>query len=97
MLDDSLKSQLAAYLERLREPVQLIASLDEREASAEMRELLQEIAALNPLVEARFDGNDARKPSFQISRKGADMGLRFAAIPMGHEFTSLVLALQHGN
>ena len=93
MLDDSLKSQLAAYLERLREPVQLIASLDEREASAEMRELLQEIAALNPLVEARFDGNDARKPSFQISRKGADMGLRFAAIPMGHEFTSLVLAL----
>ena len=93
MLDDSLKSQLAAYLERLREPVQLIATLDEREASAEMRELLQEIAALNPLVEARFDGNDARKPSFQISRKGADMGLRFAAIPMGHEFTSLVLAL----
>ena len=93
MLDDSLKSQLAAYLERLREPVQLIASLDEREASAEMRELLQEIAALNPLVEARFDGNDARKPSFQITRKGADMGLRFAAIPRGHEFTSLVLAL----
>jgi len=93
MLDDSLKSQLAAYLERLREPVQLIASLDEREASAEMRELLLEIAALNPLVEARFDGNDGRKPSFQITRKGADMGLRFAAIPMGHEFTSLVLAL----
>jgi alkyl hydroperoxide reductase subunit F len=93
MLDDSLKSQLASYLERLREPVQLIASLDEREASAEMRELIEEIAALHPMVHARFDGNDARKPSFQITRAGADMGLRFAAIPMGHEFTSLVLAL----
>ncbi|MFT3663920.1 alkyl hydroperoxide reductase subunit F [Piscinibacter sp.] len=93
MLDDGLKSQLASYLERVREPVQLIASLDEREASAEMRELIEEIAALSPLVEARFDGNDARKPSFQITRAGADMGMRFAAIPMGHEFTSLVLAL----
>jgi alkyl hydroperoxide reductase subunit F len=93
MLDDSLKSQLASYLERLREPVQLIASLDEREASAEMRELIEEIAALHPMVHARFDGNDTRRPSFQITRAGADMGLRFAAIPMGHEFTSLVLAL----
>ncbi len=93
MLDDSLKTQLASYLERLREPVQLIASLDEREASAEMRELIEEIAALHPMVHARFDGTDARKPSFQITRAGADMGVRFAAIPMGHEFTSLVLAL----
>lgn len=93
MLDDTLKTQLASYLERLREPVQLIASLDEREASAEMRELIEEIAALHPMVHARFDGNDARKPSFQITRAGADMGVRFAAIPMGHEFTSLVLAL----
>ncbi len=93
MLDDNLKSQLASYLERLREPVQLIASLDEREASAEMRELIEEIAALHPLVQARFDGNDVRRPSFQITRAGADMGVRFAAIPMGHEFTSLVLAL----
>lgn len=95
MLDDGLKSQLASYLERLREPVQLIASLDEREASDEMRELLTEVASLSPLITARFDGSDARRPSFSISRAGADMGLRFAAIPMGHEFTSLVLALLH--
>ncbi|WP_341892272.1 alkyl hydroperoxide reductase subunit F [Variovorax sp. YR752] len=93
MLDDSLKTQLASYLERLREPVELIASLDERDASAEMRELIEEIAALSPLVSARFDGADERRPSFQITRAGADMGVRFAAIPMGHEFTSLVLAL----
>ena len=93
MLDASLKTQLAAYLQRVTQPVELVASLDEREASREMRQLLEEIAALSPMLSARFDGTDARKPSFQITRAGADMGLRFAAIPMGHEFTSLVLAL----
>jgi NADH-dependent peroxiredoxin subunit F len=59
-----------------------------------MRELLVEIAALAPAkIAARFDGQDARRPSFSISPVGGDIGVRFAAIPMGHEFTSLVLAL----
>ncbi len=93
MLDDNLKTQLAAYLQRVTQPVELVASLDEREASGEMRELLDEIAALSPMIRVRHDGNDPRRPSFSISRAGHDMGLRFAAIPMGHEFTSLVLAL----
>jgi len=93
MLDANLQNQLRAYLERLTQPVELIASLDDREASQEMRTLLEQIASLSDKVTARFDGNDARKPSFQITRAGADMGLRFAAVPMGHEFTSLVLAL----
>src|SRR5512134_1671697 len=93
MLDDTLKTQLAAYLQRLTGTVEIIASLDDREASREMRELLDEIAALSDKVSVRFDGSDARKPSFQITRAGHDMGVRFAAVPMGHEFTSLVLAL----
>ena len=93
MLDTAIQSQLKAYLDRLQHPIELIASLDDRPASAEMRELLTEIATLNDKVTARFDGTDARRPSFQITRTGADMGVRFAAIPMGHEFTSLVLAL----
>ena len=93
MLDNNIQAQLKAYLERLQQPIELVASLDDRPASEEMRELLTEIAALNHKVSARFDGNDARRPSFQITRVGADMGVRFAAIPMGHEFTSLVLAL----
>ncbi|HUG21085.1 alkyl hydroperoxide reductase subunit F [Piscinibacter sp.] len=93
MLDDNLKTQLAAYLQRVTQPVELVASLDERDASREMRELLDEIAALSPSIRVRHDGDDARRPSFSISRAGHDMGLRFAAIPMGHEFTSLVLAL----
>jgi alkyl hydroperoxide reductase subunit F len=93
MLDDTLKTQLAGYLQRLTTPVDIVASLDERAASGEMRALLDEIAALSPLLRVRHDGTDARRPSFSVSRAGHDMGVRFAAIPMGHEFTSLVLAL----
>jgi len=93
MLGDTIRAQLTAYLERLQRPIELIASLDDRPASDEMRELLGEIAALNDKVSVRFDGTDTRRPSFQITPAGRDMGVRFAAIPMGHEFTSLVLAL----
>jgi NADH-dependent peroxiredoxin subunit F len=93
MLDTNTQDQLRAYLERLKHPIELVASLDDRPASQEMRELLAEIEPLSPLVSVRFDGDDARKPSFNISAVGADMGVRFAAIPMGHEFTSLILAL----
>jgi alkyl hydroperoxide reductase subunit F len=93
MLDDNLKAQLKAYLDRVTRPVEIVASLDDRPASQEMRELLDEIGALNDKIAVRHDGDDARRPSFSISRVGADMGVRFAAIPMGHEFTSLVLAL----
>ncbi len=94
MLDAATQTQLGAYFERISQPVELVASLDDRPASQEMRELLLEIAAIAPgKISVRFDGQDERRPSFSISRVGADMGVRFAAVPMGHEFTSLVLAL----
>jgi alkyl hydroperoxide reductase subunit F len=93
MLDDSLKSQLGAVLTRLQHDVHLIASLDDSEASGDMRTLLTQIAELSPRVIARFDGTAGRRPSFQVTRSGADMGVTFAAVPLGHEFTSLVLAL----
>jgi len=93
MLDATLQAQLKAYLQRLQRPIELVASLDDRPASQEMRELLQDIAPLSPLLTVRYDGQDARRPSFSVSAVGMDMGLRFAAVPMGHEFTSLVLAL----
>lgn len=93
MLDSNIQAQLKAYLERLQQPIELVASLDDRAASAEMRELLNDIAGLSDKVGVRFDGRDERRPSFQITRAGADMGVRFAAVPMGHEFSSLVLAL----
>ena len=93
MLDSTIQAQLKAYLERLQQPIELVASLDDSAGAAEMRELLNDIAPLSDKLSVRFDGQDARKPSFQITRAGQDMGVRFAAVPMGHEFTSLVLAL----
>ena len=94
MLDNELKAQLSAYLERLTMPVELIASLDDSEASREMSELLRDIAEASPLVtvtERREEGE--RTPSFRVQRAGTEIGVRFAGLPMGHEFTSLVLAL----
>jgi len=94
MLDDSIKAQLAAYFERISQPIELIASLDDSDGAQQIRELVTELAAVAPAkLSARFDGQFARRPSFQITRAGADMGVHFAAVPMGHEFTSLVLAL----
>ncbi len=93
MLDDTLTSQLQAYLTKLQRPIRLIASLDGSEKSAELRDLLQQIAGLSDLVSFDDSGSDARKPSFVIAREGETTGVRFAAIPLGHEFTSLVLAL----
>ncbi len=95
MLDATLKQQLQAYLARLTEPVEIVATLDESDAAREMRELLSEIATLSSLItlEQREPDGSVRVPSFSVSRVGAQMGIRFAGVPMGHEFTSLVLAL----
>ena len=93
MLDANLKAQLKAYLERVKLPFEITASLDDSAASREMHGLLTDIVALTDKITLNTDGNDARKPSFALARIGEPARIRFAAIPMGHEFTSLVLAL----
>lgn len=94
MLDATLKSQLKTYLEWLTKPIEIVASLDDGEKSQEMLGLLREIEHLSDKVSLNIAGDDKRKPSFVIKRVGEEIGeMRFAGIPMGHEFTSLVLAL----
>jgi len=93
MLDTNLKTQLKAYLEKVTQPFEIVASLDDGEKSREMLSLLQDIAELSDKITLKTDGNDARRPSFSLNRIGGNISLRFAGIPMGHEFTSLVLAL----
>ena len=94
MLDDTLKAQLKAYLERLQRPVELVASLDGSATSQELRELLADIRALSDKITVIEKADAAvRTPSFLITNPGVDTGLRFAGVPLGHEFTSLVLAL----
>ncbi len=94
MLDASLKQQLQAYMANIREPIELLSSLDDGPKSAELAGLLDEIASLSDKVSVARTDDDARRPSFLIRRVGApDVAVRFAGIPLGHEFTSLVLAL----
>ena len=94
MLDDTLKTQLKAYLERLQRPVELVATLDDSTASNELRELLQDIRAQSDKITVVEKNDlDVRKPSFLITNPGQNSGVRFAGVPLGHEFTSLVLAL----
>jgi alkyl hydroperoxide reductase subunit F len=59
-----------------------------------MLSLLKDVAEASPLVkltESRDDNH--RKPSFSVNRPSENHGPRFAGLPMGHEFTSLILAL----
>ena len=99
MLDDTLKAQLQAYLQRVTQPFELVASLSNpanpTAADAEVQALLADIvAAADGKITARFDGTNARKPSFSLVRpQGPALNLTFAGLPLGHEFTSLVLAL----
>ncbi len=95
MLDTNLKHQLKSYLERLVAPIELVASLDDTQKSHEMRAFLEDIADLSSKVILLQNGNDIRRPSFSVGRIGEPSRIQFAAIPMGHEFTSLVLALLH--
>jgi len=95
MLDPSITAQLKAHLANLTRPIELAASLDDGPKSAELAQLLDEIAALSDKITVTRTDDDERRPSFAINRVGTDVSVRFAGIPMGHEFTSLVLALLH--
>ena len=95
MLDAGMQTQLKSYLENVREPIELVPSPDDSPKSREMTELLGEIAALSDKVSVAQAEQDDRSPSFAIRRSGTDISVRFAGLPMGHEFTSLVLALLH--
>ena len=93
MLDANLKTQLTAYLANIKQPIELVASADDSAKSREMLGLLEQIAGLSDAVSFVRADDDDRRPSFLIRRTGSDIGVRFAGVPMGHEFTSLVLAL----
>ena len=95
MLDAATTTQLKSYLVNLRTPVELVATLDDSAKSVEMRALVEAVTAQSDLVSARYDGNADRVPSFAIRRADGTAETHFAGIPLGHEFTSLVLALLH--
>jgi NADH-dependent peroxiredoxin subunit F len=94
MLDAGLKTQLKGYLDRLTAPVEIVASLDEGAAAREMREFLSELQSLSPLLSLAGELREGTpKPSFALRRSGEEPRIRFAGVPLGHELSSLVLAL----
>ncbi|HYQ43166.1 MAG TPA: alkyl hydroperoxide reductase subunit F [Polyangiaceae bacterium] len=96
MLDEQLRSQLAQYLAHLKGPIELRAALDESAASREVATLLEEIRGESQLVSITTETPPGvRVPSFAVARPGHPSRVRFAGLPLGHEFTSLVLALLH--
>ena len=96
VLDTQTTATLKQYLGNLRRPIELVASLGEGAKSDEVKSLVEEIAALSDKVTARTDGTDERRPSFAIHAvDDASAEVTFAGLPMGHEFTSLILALLH--
>lgn len=96
MLDANIAAQLKGYLQNIKRPIELVAALDDSAKAGEMRELLQEIEGMSAQISLVEDADSqSRTPSFQIRQPGGEEKIRFAGIPMGHEFTSLVLALLH--
>ena len=99
MLDNALTTQLKTYLEMVREPIVLVPSpyrgddATKASKSAQMDELLAEIATLSDKVSVGDPVDNERTPSFAITSPSSQSDIRFAGLPMGHEFTSLVLAL----
>lgn len=93
-LDLTIKNQLKDYMTRLVSPVKLVAYVDDSALSQEMIKILEEIISLSDKISLiKTTDVNKRIPSFEVNRGKEATGIAFAGIPMGHEFTSLVLAL----
>ena len=94
MLDASLKQQLNAYLQKIESPIEITVSLNDSAKAQELHQLASEIAELSDNISLiHGDTPSGRQPSMGIAAKGEAPRVEFAGIPMGHEFTSLILAL----
>lgn len=95
MLDNNLKSALKGYLQNLKTPVELALAVDQSEKGLELKALVDDIASLSDLIVVTPNQNASRVPSMQVRSQAKGTVMTFAGVPMGHEFTSLVLALLH--
>ena len=93
MLDSNIKTQLKAYFEKIVSPILLTASLDNSEQSAQMLELLNEVAEQSDKINVLTNGTSARIPSFTVGKVDEEARITFAGLPMGHEMTSFILAI----
>ncbi|MCM0647142.1 alkyl hydroperoxide reductase subunit F [Clostridium swellfunianum] len=92
ILDADIKSQLAQYLQLMEGDVVLKVSAGSDDISNDMLALVNELALMSSRIIVE-KVELSRTPSFSVNRVGEETGVTFAGIPLGHEFTSLVLAL----
>ncbi len=95
MLDNNLKAALQGYLQNLKTPVELHVASDSSEKGQELTALVNDIAGLSSMIVVKAAQNATRVPSMQVRSTAKNTNITFAGVPMGHEFTSLVLALLH--
>ena len=93
MLDAAIKGQLKSYLERLQQPIELVASLDDGTKSQELHALLEDIDQLSDKVQIRLDGYDERRPSFTVGRPGESARIRFAGFIL-HDSEDVISPLE---
>jgi NADH-dependent peroxiredoxin subunit F len=92
LLEPDIKAQLAQYLEMMENDVLLKVSTGSDNVSNVMNGLMDELTSMSSRIKVEKTELE-RTPSFSVNRIGEDTGVTFAGIPLGHEFTSLVLAL----
>ncbi|HHV09585.1 MAG TPA: alkyl hydroperoxide reductase subunit F [Clostridiales bacterium] len=92
ILDTEIKGQLEEYLKLMENEVLIRVSLGNDDVSRDMADLMKELISMSPKIKVE-EASLARTPSFSLNRPGEDTGIVFAGIPLGHEFTSFVLAL----
>ena len=96
MLDANIKQQLNAHFSNIHEPVELVVALDDTSKSAELEQLAKDLASLSGHISLSYSDDTAvRRPSMAVRSAVRQTEIAFAGIPMGHEFTSLVLAVLH--
>ncbi|UPG81570.1 alkyl hydroperoxide reductase subunit F [Bacillus subtilis] len=92
VLDANIKAQLNQYMQLIENDIILKVSAGEDDTSKDMLALVDELASMSSKISVE-KAELNRTPSFSVNRVGEDTGVTFAGIPLGHEFTSLVLAL----
>lgn len=92
MLDKNIKEQLKTYLDMLENDILIKKTIGDDKVSLEVSELIDEISSMSSKIHVE-NANLKRIPSFSINRMNEDTGITFAGAPLGHEFSSLVLAL----
>jgi NADH-dependent peroxiredoxin subunit F len=93
MLDADILGQLASHFSTLQAEFTFLLSPSQHEKHAELRAMLEALATTSSKIHLVEGGSEVKDVRFDLLKDGAPTGVRFRAVPGGHEFTSLVLAI----